>query len=321
MAATGITEVKKVEIEQGVAVVTLNRPHVMNALNIQLREELIHLARDLDTDADVNVAVFTGAGDKAFCAGADLKERGQQSVQELYDYRRHSRPQWINAVAGMVKPTIAAINGYCLGGGLELALQCDILIASEKATFGLPEVTLGFLPGAGGTQRLPRLIGLQKAKELLLTGRRFDAREAERLGVVARVVPHEKLLPEALALARSIAANPRMSVIQAKLALNASQETMLSAGLISPYDIADQLSRATGQPVKYYDMEPDDFRRLLMSLGKPDWQADEMTKSWVAMSKGRSAFLTEEVKNILGRPATPFDQVARDYAHFFRRAA
>lgn len=231
MTATQNSEVLSVRTENGVAIVTLNRPHVMNALNVQLREELIQLARKLDADADVNVAVFTGAGDKAFCAGADLKERGQQSEKELYDYRRHQRPLWINAVAGMVKPTIAAINGYCLGGGLELALQCDILIASEKATFGLPEVTLGFLPGAGGTQRLPRLIGIQKAKELLLTGRRFDAHEAERLGVVVRVVPHEKLMTDALGLARSIAANPRMSLIQAKLALNASQETTLSAGL------------------------------------------------------------------------------------------
>ena len=229
--AAAQSEVKKVEIDAGVAIVTLNRPHVMNALNVQLREELIQLARELDTDDAVAVSVFTGAGEKAFCAGADLKERGQQSVQELYDYRRHQRALWINAVAGMAKPTIAAINGYCLGGGLELALQCDILIASEKATFGLPEVTLGFLPGAGGTQRLPRLIGIQKAKELLLTGRRFDAREAERLGVVARVVPHEKLMSEALELARSIAANPRMSLILAKLSLNASQETTLCAGL------------------------------------------------------------------------------------------
>lgn len=231
MATAPEPQVKTVTIENGVALVTLTRPQVMNALNVRLREELIAVARELDTNPDVSVAVFTGAGDRAFCAGADLKERGQQSVEEQYHYRRHLRPQWIHAVAGMGKPTIAAVNGYCLGGGLELALQCDILIASEKASFGLPEVTLGFLPGAGGTQRLPRAIGLQKAKEILLTGRRFDAAEAERLGVVSRVVPHEKLLPEALALARAIAANPILSLVQAKLALNASQETTLAAGL------------------------------------------------------------------------------------------
>ena len=224
-------EVSKLEIADGVAVVTLNRPEVMNALNARLRDEIVQLARDLDANADVTAVVFTGAGDKAFCAGADLKERGQKNEQELYDERRFFRSRWVSVVAGMAKPTIAAINGHCLGGGLELALQCDIRIASENARFGLPEVTLGFLPGAGATQRLPRAIGLQQAKELILTGRRFDAREAERMGLVLRVVPREKLMDEAMAIARGIAANPRIAVMQAKLALNASQETLLSAGL------------------------------------------------------------------------------------------
>ena len=224
-------EVLKVDIAEGVAVVTLNRPEVMNALNLDLRDRIVQLARDLDANADVTAVVFTGAGDKAFCAGADLKERGRKTELELYDERRFFRSRWISVVAGMAKPTIAAINGHCLGGGLELALQCDIRIASENARFGLPEVTLGFLPGAGATQRLPRAIGLQKAKELILTGRRFDAAEAERMGLVLRVVAREKLLEEALGIARGIAANPRIPVIQAKLALNASQETLLSAGL------------------------------------------------------------------------------------------
>jgi enoyl-CoA hydratase/carnithine racemase len=187
--------------------------------------------RELDANAGVTSVVFTGAGDKAFCAGADLKERGRKSEQELYDERRFFRGQWVSVIAGMAKPTIAAINGYCLGGGLELALQCDIRIASDRAKFGLPEVTLGFLPGAGATQRLPRAIGLQRAKELILTGRRFDAREAESIGLVLKVVPHEQLMAEALATARAIAANPRIAVMQAKLALNASQETPLAAGL------------------------------------------------------------------------------------------
>ena len=221
----------EVTINQGVAIVTLNRPESMNALNVSLREAISAMARELDTNDDVNAVVFTGAGDKAFCAGADLKERGQKSVQELYDQRRHGRPKFVSAVASMVKPTIAAINGYALGGGAELALQCDILVASERAQFGFPEVTIGFLPGGGACQRLPRLVGLQKAKELILTGKRIDAREAESLGLVARVVPHEALMSEALELARAIAANPRMSVVQAKIALNASQETTLAAGL------------------------------------------------------------------------------------------
>jgi enoyl-CoA hydratase/carnithine racemase len=225
------TDVKRVEIKDGVALVTLTRPHVMNSLNIQLRTEIIEFARELDADPDVGVIVITGEGDKAFCAGADLKERGKRTTEELYNERRFFRSRWVNVVASMAKPTIAAINGYCLGGGLELALQCDLRIASDNAKFGLPEVTLGFLPGAGGTQRLPRAIGLQKAKELILTGRRFDAKEAESLGIVLRVVPLPELLPAAMELAHTIAKNPRMSVIQAKIALNASQETMLSGGL------------------------------------------------------------------------------------------
>ena len=221
----------KLEIDRGVALVTLNRPEAMNALSIELREALIETAVALDADESVGAVVFTGAGDKAFCAGADLRERGQKSTQELYDYRRNGRPKFVSAIAGMVKPTIAAINGYALGGGAEVALQCDILIASDQAKLGFPEVTLGFLPGGGACQRLPRLVGIQKAKELILTGRRIGAAEAEALGLVSRVVPHARLMDEALELARAIAANPRMSVVQAKIAINASQETMLSAGL------------------------------------------------------------------------------------------
>lgn len=225
------SDVKTVTIDNGVAVITFNRPQVMNALNIQLREEIMQLAHELDTDPDVGAIIFTGAGEKAFCAGADLKERGQRSTEEMYDERRFFRNKWVNAIANIAKPTIAAINGYCLGGGLEVALQCDLRIASENAKFGLPEVTLGFLPGAGGTQRLPRAIGLQKAKEMILTGKHIDAAEAERLGIVLRVVSRAELLPAALDLARSIAKNPRIAVIQAKIAMNASQETMLSGGI------------------------------------------------------------------------------------------
>ncbi|MBX3666686.1 MAG: enoyl-CoA hydratase/isomerase family protein [Burkholderiales bacterium] len=225
------SDVKTVSIDNGVAVVTLNRPQVMNALNLRLREEIMALCTDLDADPAVGVIIFTGAGDRAFCAGADLKERGQRTTEEMYDERRFFRSKWISAIAGIAKPTIAAINGYCLGGGLEVALQCDLRIASDNARFGLPEVTLGFLPGAGGTQRLPRAVGLQKAKEMILTGRHIDAAEAERLGIVLRVVSREQLMPAAMELARAIAKNPRIAVLQAKVALNASQETMLSGGL------------------------------------------------------------------------------------------
>lgn len=220
-----------VDINDGVALVTINRPEVMNALNLPLREEMTRVAAELDTNKDVRAIVLTGAGGKAFCAGADLKERQQKSTAEMYHIRRHIYPKWVNVIANISKPTIAAVNGYCLAGGVELVLQCDIAIAADDSVYGLPEVTLGFLPGAGACQRLPRIAGLPKAKELILTGRRFSAEEAERMGLVTRLVPAGAVLEEAMALARKIASNPPMSVIQAKIAMNASQETTLSAGL------------------------------------------------------------------------------------------
>ncbi|MCE9639049.1 MAG: enoyl-CoA hydratase/isomerase family protein [Betaproteobacteria bacterium] len=220
-----------VDIDDGVATVTLNRPEVMNAINLALREEVIQLAAELDADKNVRAVVLTGAGDKSFCVGADLKERQEKTVEEMYHFRRYVNPRWVSAIANITKPTIAAVNGYCLAGGVELVLQCDLAIASDTAVFGIPEVSLGFLPGAGACQRLPRAIGFSKAKELILTGRRFGAAEAERIGLVTRVVPQAQVLRESLALARSIAANPSMSVIQAKIAVNASQETLLAAGL------------------------------------------------------------------------------------------
>ena len=224
-------ELLLVDIVDGVATITLNRPEVMNAINLALREEVIAIAAELDADKDVRAVVLTGAGDKSFCVGADLKERQQKSTEEMYHFRRYVNPRWVSAIANITKPTIAAINGYCLAGGVELVLQCDLAIASDKAVFGIPEVSLGFLPGAGACQRLPRAIGVSKAKELILTGRRFGAAEAERIGLVTRIVPQAQVLQECQALARSIAANPTMSVIQAKIAVNASQETLLAAGL------------------------------------------------------------------------------------------
>lgn len=220
-----------VDIQDGVATVTLNRPEVMNAINLALREELIRTMPELDASKDVRAIVLTGAGSKSFCVGADLKERQQKSTEEMYHFRRYVNPRWVSAIANVSKPTIAAVNGYCLAGGVELVLQCDLTIASEQAVFGIPEVTLGFLPGAGACQRLPRLIGISKAKELILTGRRFSAREAERMGLVTKLAPHTEVLAESIALAQSIAANPPVSVIQAKIAVNASQETPLGAGL------------------------------------------------------------------------------------------
>jgi enoyl-CoA hydratase/carnithine racemase len=218
-------------VENGIAVVTLNRPEAMNSLNTQLRSELMALLPQLDLRDDVRVIVITGAGNRAFCAGADLKERATRSTEAMVHDRHTVVAKWTSAIASMRKPVIAAINGYCMAGGFELALQCDISIASERAVFSLPEVTHGFFPGGGACQRLPRLVGIQKAKELILTGRRWDAQEAAALGMVNKVVPHDKVMEEAMALAHRIAANPPIAVIQAKSALNQSQETGVTAGL------------------------------------------------------------------------------------------
>jgi enoyl-CoA hydratase/carnithine racemase len=218
-------------VEDGVAVVTLNRPEAMNSINARLRTELMALFPQLDAREDVRVIVITGAGDRAFCTGADLKERATRSTATMVHDRHTVVARSTSMVSSLRKPVIAAINGYCMAGGYELVLQCDITIASEKAVFSLPEVAHGFFPGGGACQRLPRLVGLQKAKELIFTGRRWDAAEALRLGLVNQVVPHDRVMPEALAMAKRIAAHPAIGVIQAKSALNQSQETPLTAGL------------------------------------------------------------------------------------------
>jgi len=219
------------DVADGVATVTLNRPAAMNSLSTQLRSELMLLFPQLDLRDDVRVIVFTGAGDKAFCTGADLKERAARSTETMVHDRLTIQAKWTTVLSSLRKPVIAAINGYCMGGGFELVLQCDIRIASDRAIFSLPEVTHGFFPGGGAAQRLPRLIGIQKAKELILTGRRWDAHEAAELGLVNKVVPQAQLMEEAMALAKRIAANPLVAVIQAKSAINQSQETGLTAGL------------------------------------------------------------------------------------------
>ena len=218
-------------IENGIAVVTLNRPEAMNSLNTQLRTELLALLPQLDLRDDVRVIIITGAGDRAFCSGADLKERSTRSTEAMVLDRHTMVAKWTSTVANLRKPVIAAINGYCMAGGFELALQCDIAIASERAVFALPEVTHGFFPGGGACQRLPRLVGIQKAKELIFSGRRWDAQEAKELGLVNKVVPHDKVMEEAMALAQRIAAHPPIAVMQAKSAINQSQEVGLTPGL------------------------------------------------------------------------------------------
>lgn len=220
-----------VRIEDGVALVTLNRPEVHNALNHALRHELLDRLPALDLDDRVRVLVLTGAGERAFCTGADLKERSARTTAEMLRERHHLMARWATAVASVSKPVIAAIRGYCMGGGLELVLQCDLSIASDTAIFALPEVTHGFFPGGGACQRLPRLVGYQRARELILTGRRWNAEEALAMGMVNRVVPADRVLDEAMGVARAMAVHPLVGLVQAKRALNQAMETGLAAGL------------------------------------------------------------------------------------------
>jgi len=222
-------------VEDGIALVTLNRPEALNSINRALRLELLELWPSLDMRKDVKVIVVTGAGDKAFCTGADLKERSTRTTEEMVYDRHYLTARSTSALASVTKPVIAAIKGYCMAGGYEMVLQCDISICSENAIFSLPEVTHGFFPGGGACQRLPRLVGYQKARELILTGRRWDAKEALECGLVNKVVPLDKVMDEAMAMARKIASSPSVGVIQAKRALNQAMETGLAAGL--RYDV------------------------------------------------------------------------------------
>jgi len=207
-----------------VAILTIDRPKVHNALDFETSDALTDAWIRFRDDDGLRVAILTGAGDRAFCAGADLRGVGD-FYKKLSSSQRLRRSEQVPGLGGITKnltidkPTIAAVNGFCLAGGLEIALACDLRIASENASFGLPEVTRGIIPGAGGTQRLPRLIGPERALDLILSGRRIDAEEAERIGLVSRVVAHGDLMEEALAMARVIAENGPLAVRAAKAAI------------------------------------------------------------------------------------------------------
>ena len=215
-----------VEIRGKVGLVTLNRPQALNALNEALIAELNDALGSFESNPEIGCTVITGS-EKAFAAGADVKEMAEKTYVESYLGR--FLDGWTR-IAETRKPVIAAVSGFCLGGGLELAMMCDFIIASETARFALPEITLGIMPGAGGTQRLPRYIGKAKAMDLILTGRMMDAVEAERCGLVARLVAPDRLLDEALAAASKIAANSQPIVMMAKETVNRAQETSLAEG-------------------------------------------------------------------------------------------
>ncbi len=213
-----------------VLLLTLNRPEVMNALNLQTLLELRSALEEVWFSRDVRVLIITGAGEKAFCAGADLKERERMSEIEVKNYIKTIRDTF-TMIEDIPKPVICAINGYAFGGGLEMALACDIRIAADTAKMGLTETSLAIIPGAGGTQRLPRVVGKAKAKELIFTARRIDAQEAYRIGLVNEVVPRERLLDRAFEIASEIAQNGPLAVEAAKFAINRGSEVDLKTGL------------------------------------------------------------------------------------------
>jgi enoyl-CoA hydratase len=216
-----------VETRGRVGLVTLDRPQALNALNEALIAELNEALDAFESDPEIGCTVITGS-EKAFAAGADVKEMAEKTYVE--SYLGKFLDGWTR-ISETRKPVIAAVSGFCLGGGLELAMMCDFIIASETSRFALPEITLGIMPGAGGTQRLPRFIGKAKAMDLILTGRMMDAVEAERCGLVARVVTPDKVLDEALAAAAKIASYSQPIVMMAKETVNRAQETSLAEGV------------------------------------------------------------------------------------------
>lgn len=212
----------------GVALVTLDRPEALNALSFDLMDDLVEALQALDADPACRAVVITGAGGRAFAAGADIRELAPQTYDSLRDGRRFDA--W-NRLAAIGLPLIAAVRGVALGGGCELAMTCDIVVAAEDATFGQPEIRLGVIPGAGGTQRLTRAVGKSRAMELILTGDPIDAPTAARWGLVSRVVPADATVDAALELAGRIAAMPPLAVRAAKAAILASAEGGLAVGL------------------------------------------------------------------------------------------
>ncbi|WIF95689.1 short-chain-enoyl-CoA hydratase [Caminicella sporogenes] len=216
------------EKKENIAVIKFNRPKALNALNTQVLEELDKLIDCIKNDKQIYVAIFTGEG-KAFVAGADISEMANFNADEG---RRFSilGQRVFRKLELMEKPVIAAVNGYALGGGCEFAIACDIRVASEKAKFGQPEVTLGITPGFAGTQRLSRLVGIAKAKELIFTGDMIDAEEAKRIGLVNKVVPHEKLMEESMNLAKKICERAQLAVRYSKMAINKGLDVDLDSG-------------------------------------------------------------------------------------------
>ncbi len=258
----------RTERDGNILIVTIDRPEARNAISLEMGRQLCVVWEDLRDDGELRVAILTGAGDTAFSAGADLKEVGPY-YRSMTPVERRERGEWEPGLGGITrnldpgKPIVAAINGHCLAGGLELALACDVRVAADHATFGLPEVRWGIMPGAGGTQRLPRTIPMGLAMELLLTGDPVDAQTALRFGLVNRVVPLDALLEEAKAFARRIAKNAPLSLQAVRAAARRGVDMTLDEGL--------RLEQFYAEPLRQ-SADAQEGLRAFAEKRKPDFQ-------------------------------------------------
>ena len=226
--------------QDGIALVTLDRPEVINAFNVQMRDDLYEVMQAVRDDDEVRGVLLSGAGERGFCAGADLSEFGSTPSQAVARAVRWERDLW-GLMLGIMKPTVAAIHGYCLGSGMEIACICDLRVASDDATFGMPEVGLGLVPAAVGTQTLPRTVGQGRALELLLTGRRFGAQDALSYGLVTHVAPRAELHNRALAVLTQVLESPDEALGLAKRAVLEGSDMTLGGGLALEARLARQL--------------------------------------------------------------------------------
>lgn len=258
----------KFETTDKIAIITISRPLAMNALDGETMDLLNKVWIDFRDNPDLWVAIITGAGGKAFCAGADIRylakyHRTKTAIERKAKADTEPGMGGITRNLEIWKPIIAAVNGYCLAGGLEIALACDIRIASETATFGLTEVSHGIIPGGGGTQRLPRLIPFGKSLEMILTGDKIDAQEAYRLGLVNKVVPPDRLLPEAMKMAERICQNAPLAVQAAKEAVYRGLVLPLSEGLRLEQFLAEpvcQSEDAQEGPMAFFEKRPAQYK-------------------------------------------------------------
>ncbi|MCS6994068.1 MAG: enoyl-CoA hydratase-related protein [Anaerolineales bacterium] len=248
-----------VERRGRVGLVMLNRPQALNALNRTLLAELSQALTDFEADETVGAVVITG-GERVFAAGADIRDMAEASEEEM---RRNGFVELFDSLRRVRKPVVAAVSGYALGGGCELALACDIILASETARFGLPEVTIGVIPGAGGTQRLTHIVGKYLAMEMILNNRHLTATEAAQFGLVNRVLPVERLLDESLALAQSLAERAPLAVRAAKQAVNQAFEGSLSEGLTEERDLFYRLFSTEDQK---------EGMKAFLEKRKPEWK-------------------------------------------------